>query len=66
MTAIQLRPPIALATARKALDNVDLRWVIDDGFMSDLANYMARMKDLGIIATVPDINGLVVRDFARA
>jgi NitT/TauT family transport system substrate-binding protein len=56
----------ALATARKALDNVDLRWVIDDGFMSDLANYMARMKDLGIIATVPDINGLVVRDFAKA
>jgi hypothetical protein len=34
--------------------------------MSDLANYMARMKDLGIIATVPDINGLVVRDFAKA
>ncbi len=56
----------ALATARKALDNVDLRWVIDDGFMSDLANYMTRMKDLGIIATVPDINGLVVRDFAKA
>jgi NitT/TauT family transport system substrate-binding protein len=56
----------ALATARKALDNVDLRWVIDDGFMNDLANYMARMKDLGIIATVPDINGLVVRDFAKA
>lgn len=56
----------ALATARKALDNVDLRWVIDDGFMNDLANYMARMKDLGILATVPDINGLVVRDFAKA
>jgi NitT/TauT family transport system substrate-binding protein len=56
----------ALATARKALDNVDLRWVIDDGFMNDLANYMARMQDLGIIATVPDINGLVVRDFAKA
>lgn len=56
----------AQATARKALDNVDLRWVIDDGFMNDLANYMARMKDLGILATVPDINGLVVRDFAKA
>jgi NitT/TauT family transport system substrate-binding protein len=55
-----------LVTARKALDNVDLRWVIDDGFMSDLANYMARMKDLGIIATVPDISKLVVRDFAKA
>lgn len=55
-----------LVTARKALDNVELRWVIDDGFMSDLANYRARMKDLGIIATVPDINGLVVRDFAKA
>ena len=56
----------AQMTARKALDNVDLRWVIDDGFMSDLGNYMARMKDLGILATVPDINGLVVRDFAKA
>jgi ABC-type nitrate/sulfonate/bicarbonate transport system substrate-binding protein len=55
-----------LVTARKALDNVELRWVIDDGFMSDLANYMARMKDLGMIADVPDINKLVVRDFAKA
>ncbi|MBS0529659.1 MAG: ABC transporter substrate-binding protein [Proteobacteria bacterium] len=55
-----------LAISRKALDNVDLRWVIDDGFMSDLGNYMARMKDLGLIATVPDINKLVVRDFAKA
>lgn len=53
-------------TARKALDNVDLRWVIDDGFMSDLTNYMARMKDLGMITAVPDINKLVVRDFAKA
>jgi len=53
-------------TARKALDNVDLRWVIDDGFMNDLANYMARMKDLGMITAVPDINKLVVRDFAKA
>jgi ABC-type nitrate/sulfonate/bicarbonate transport system substrate-binding protein len=55
-----------LAISRKSLDNVDLRWVIDDGFMSDLGNYMARMKDLGLIATVPDINKLVVRDFAKA
>ena len=55
-----------LVTARKALDNVDLRWVLDDAFMSDLGNYMERMKDLGIISTVPDINKLVVRDFAKA
>jgi NitT/TauT family transport system substrate-binding protein len=55
-----------LATARKALDNVDLRWALDDAFMSDLGNYMARMKDLGIISVVPDINKLVVRDFAKA
>ncbi|HEY3678305.1 MAG TPA: ABC transporter substrate-binding protein [Bradyrhizobium sp.] len=52
-------------TARKALDNVDLRWVIDDDFMSDLANYMARMKDLGMITAAPDIDKLVVRDFAK-
>jgi NitT/TauT family transport system substrate-binding protein len=55
-----------LATARKALDNVELRWAIDDGFMSNLANYMARMKDLGMIADVPDINKLVIPDFAKA
>lgn len=55
-----------LGISRKALDNVDLRWVIDDSFLSDLGNYMARMKDLGIIASVPDINKLVVRDFAKA
>ncbi len=54
-----------LQTSRKALENVDLRWVIDDAFMSDLANYMDRMKDLGLIAAVPDINKLVVRDFAK-
>jgi len=52
-------------TARKALENVDLRWVLDDAFMSDLANYMDRMKELGLIAAVPDINKLVVRDFAK-
>ncbi len=55
-----------LATSRKALDNVDLRWALDDAFMSDLGNYMARMKDLGIISEVPDITKLVVRDFAKA
>lgn len=55
-----------LRTSRKALENVDLRWVIDDAFMSDLANYMDRMKDLGLIAAVPDIDKLVVRDFAKA
>jgi NitT/TauT family transport system substrate-binding protein len=54
-----------LKTSRKALENVDLRWVIDDAFMSDLTNYMDRMKELGLIASVPDINKLVVRDFAR-
>jgi NitT/TauT family transport system substrate-binding protein len=54
-----------LQTSRKALENVDLRWVIDDAFISDLANYMDRMKDLGLIAAVPDINKLVVRDFAK-
>ena len=41
------------------------RWVIDGAFMSDLANYMDRMKELGLIAAVPDINKLVVRDFAK-
>jgi NitT/TauT family transport system substrate-binding protein len=56
----------SLVTGRKALDNVDLRWVIDDQFMSDLANYMDRMKELGIISVIPDINKLVVRDFAKA
>lgn len=55
-----------LAISRKALNNVDLRWVIDDGFMSDLGNYMERMKDLGMISTIPDINKLVVREFAKA
>jgi NitT/TauT family transport system substrate-binding protein len=55
-----------LKTARKALENVDLRWVLDDAFMSDLANYMVRMKDLNLIAAVPDINKLVVRDFAKS
>ena len=56
----------SLVTARKALENVDLRWTLDDAFMSDLANYMERMKELGIISVVPDINKLVVRDFAKA
>jgi NitT/TauT family transport system substrate-binding protein len=55
-----------LVTSRKALENVDLRWTLDDAFMSDLANYMERMKELGIISVVPDINKLVVRDFAKA
>lgn len=55
-----------LATSRKALDNVDLRWALDDAFMRDLGNYMARMKELGILSVVPDIDKLVIRDFARA
>lgn len=54
------------AVARKALENVELRWAIDETFMSGLTHYMARLKELGMIGEVPDINKLVIRDFAKA
>jgi NitT/TauT family transport system substrate-binding protein len=48
---------------RRSMDNIELKWRLDAKFMSQLAAFADRLKGLGVIQTVPDINKLVVSDF---
>ena len=45
------------------MKNIDLVWKLDDQFNSQLAAYMQRLKELGVIARVPETNKLVARQF---
>ncbi len=51
------------AITRKSLDNVEFVWKMDDKFMSQYAAFLERLKDLGVLETIPDMQKLVVRDF---
>ncbi len=48
---------------RESIKNIDLVWKIDDRFFSQMAAYMDRLKELGVITKVPDASKLVVREF---
>jgi len=50
---------------RRSMDNIELKWQLDDKFMAQIAAFSDRLKGLGVIQSVPDPNRLVVRDFTR-
>jgi hypothetical protein len=45
------------------MSNIELSWKLDDRFMSQMSAYMDRLKELGVIANIPDRAKLVVHDF---
>jgi NitT/TauT family transport system substrate-binding protein len=52
-----------LAATRRSMDNIEMKWTIDSAFRSQLAAFADRLKDLGVVQTVPDLKQLVVSDF---
>jgi len=48
---------------RESTRNIDLIWKIDDKFNAQMAAYMERLKELGVITKVPDQKKLVVSEF---
>jgi NitT/TauT family transport system substrate-binding protein len=48
---------------RESIKNIDLVWKLDDRFNSQLTAFMDRLKELGVITRVPDVNKLVAREF---
>jgi NitT/TauT family transport system substrate-binding protein len=53
------------AATRRSMDNIELKWRMDDAFMSQLGAFSDRLKGLGVIQTVPDPKHLVVADFVN-
>ena len=51
------------AVARRSIDNIELKWRMDERFDAQLAIFAERLKALGVVSTVPDLKKLVVRDF---
>lgn len=45
------------------MKNIDLVWKLDDRFNSQLAAYMQRLKEVGVIANIPETSKLVARQF---
>jgi NitT/TauT family transport system substrate-binding protein len=50
------------AATRRSMDNIELKWQMDERFMSQMAAFTDRLKGLGVIQSLPDLNKLVVRD----
>jgi len=50
---------------RRSMDNIELKWQMDDKFMSQLAAFSDRLKSLGVIQSVPDMGKLVAGEFVR-
>jgi hypothetical protein len=48
---------------RRSMGNIELKWRMDDAFMSQLAAFSDRLKGLGVIQNVPDLKRLVVSEF---
>ena len=51
------------AATRRSMDNIELKWQMDERFMSQMAAFTDRLKGLGVIQSIPDLNNLVVREF---
>lgn len=51
--------------SRRSMDNIELKWQMDDKFMSQLAAFSDRLKSLGVIQSVPDMGKLVAGEFVR-
>jgi NitT/TauT family transport system substrate-binding protein len=53
------------AATRRSMDNIELKWRMDETFMSQLSAFSDRLKGLGVIQSVPDLKRLVVADFVN-
>ena len=53
------------AATRRSMDNIELKWQMDDKFLGQYTAFMDRLKDLGVIQKVPELGKLVVRDFVN-
>jgi hypothetical protein len=53
------------AATRRSMDNIELKWRMDETFMSQLSAFSDRLKGLGVIQSVPDPKRLVVADFVN-
>lgn len=53
------------AATRRSMDNIELKWRMDETFMSQLSAFSDRLKGLGVIQGVPDLKRLVVADFVN-
>jgi len=51
------------SATRRSMDNIELKWQMDDRFMAQFAAFADRLKGLGVVQDVPDLKKLVVRDF---
>ena len=51
---------------RESIKNIDLVWRIDDRFKSQMSAYMERLKELGVIAKIPERDKLVIDQFVEA
>jgi NitT/TauT family transport system substrate-binding protein len=47
---------------RRSLDNLELKWKMDAAFMGQFAAFSERLKELGVITSVPSVGTLVVRE----
>ena len=53
------------AATRRSMDNIELKWRMDQTFMSQLNAFSDRLKGLGVIQNVPDPKRLVVSEFVN-
>ena len=51
---------------RKAAQNIELSWDMDDAFLRHAQNLALRMKELGIIERVPDLNAFIDTQFVKS
>jgi NitT/TauT family transport system substrate-binding protein len=53
------------AANRRAIDNIQLNWRMDDRFVGMYTSYIQRLKELNVIQREPDLKQLVVRSFVE-
>jgi hypothetical protein len=51
------------AATRRSMNNIELKWRMDETFMAQLNAFSDRLKGLGVIQSVPDLRRLVVSEF---
>jgi NitT/TauT family transport system substrate-binding protein len=50
-------------STRKSIDNIELVWRMDPAWLKQFAVFMDRLKELSVIAKIPEFDKVVVRQF---
>jgi NitT/TauT family transport system substrate-binding protein len=53
------------AATRRSIDNIELSWRMDATFLAQLSAFMDRLKELGVITRIPELDKVAVRDFVN-